>query len=112
MMVVSMEVVNCFKINFNFKLQNIMDSHVLAQSLRKKAYCEIVNESDIMKHLIENNSGTFYFIILSSVIIYAAKDIESTSIKSHYISRSTKKCFEFVFFLLINVLCKNIENAI
>ena len=102
-----------FKLNVN--LQSIMTSHFINQSLRKQVCVMIVNDSDIMKHLVQNHLDIFYVILLSGSIIYALSDKglhkqyreENNSNKIPNLRR-----FDMLLLILISVLCKNVENAI
>ena len=106
-MITNVNVVLCFKLN----LQNIMVSHLLNQSLRKKIYVEILNDTSIMKHLVEHHLDTFYIVILSSSILYALKDTKLSVFDKRLHSPDLKR-FEIILLVLIYVLCRNVENAI
>jgi hypothetical protein len=104
-----------FLILFNFgigdalkmNLKNIMTSHLINQSFKKHIHSEIINSSDIMKHLEDKHLDTFYVFVLSSSFIYTFSNLEISAKKNYYVH----KRFEFLFLTLLFVLCKNVENA-
>lgn len=71
-MLVNMVCVNSLKRN----LQHVISSHFINRSLQKEADIEVISNSDIMKHLVENHLDTFYVVISRTSIIYALEDKE------------------------------------
>jgi hypothetical protein len=111
MILSNIDVAKCFKMN----LQNIMTNHLINQSLRKQVFIEIINDSDIMKHLVENRLDIFYLLVLSGSFMYVLKDKEwyKPYIKSENSFKSLNlRHFDILLLIIISVLCKNIENAI
>lgn len=101
--------------SFKLSLQNTMISHLLGQSLKKKIYLEILNDSDIMKHIVDNHIDTLYILILSCTVINVIVDKNRLDLIMPYKSKKilpTFKRFELLILVIIYVLCKNIENAI
>jgi hypothetical protein len=98
-------------IAFKLNLKNIMTSHLINQSFKKHIHNEIINSSDIMKHLEDNHLDNFYIIILSSSFIYTFNHLKLISNKPYHINKPYYKRFELLILTILFIFCKNIENA-
>lgn len=103
---------------FKLNLNNLLKSHIVGYSLRKKVCNEMFDNVDIMRHIFSidiNHLDFFYYSIILLSMFYYVKDIQYKSsfnnLESNSDIKNIIKFFEMLLFILILIMVKNVDSA-
>jgi hypothetical protein len=103
--------------NLNFNLNNILTTHIIGYSFRKQIFKQVLDNGDIMKHLLIdiNRFDVFYTSVFLLSIFFYFNDLQYKNsfnkLKDNINLKPFIKKIELLLLVLFFLLTKDVDNA-